>query len=64
MSNKKRHSAERSTLGLIASGVGTISIGQKMPTYRFRSTSKALMHDRDVITGDARRSFNDDREYA
>ena len=64
MSSTKRKSAARSTLGLIASGVGTIGIGQRMPAYRFRSNGGALAHDRDAIADDARRAFNVDREYA
>lgn len=62
---KKRRSTERSTLGLIASGITTIRIGQKMPTYRVYSTGKALSHDAKSVRRDAIRALaGDEREFA
>lgn len=65
MSMKKRKVTGHSALGLIASGLGTISINQKMPVYRLRTTKGALAHDAKAISGDARRALTKaEREYA
>ena len=65
MSMKKRKVTGHTPLGLIASGVTTIGVYQKMPGYRLRSTKGALAHDAEVISADAKRAYTKSRrEYA
>lgn len=54
---KKRSGAKRSTLGLIASGIATIGIAQRMPDYRTSLIGKGLDRDVKALAGDARRAF-------
>lgn len=63
---KKQYGTKRSALGLIASGIATISIGQRMPDYRVSLTGEGPDRDVKAIAGDARRAFSKaaDREYA
>ncbi len=63
---KKQKSAGRSALGLMASGVATIKLGQTMPRYRLLSERGAAKHDSDAISRDARRALTKtgDHEYA
>lgn len=63
---KKQKSTGRSTLGLMASGVATIKLGQKMPRYRILTEREAVKHDRDALSRDTQRSLTraGDREYA
>jgi hypothetical protein len=62
---KKRNDTKRSTLGLIASGVATISIGHRMPEYRLGTTGQAMKRDSQAIKSDAKKVYRKlDREYA
>ena len=63
---KKRFGAKRSTLGLIASGIATIGIAQRMPEYRISLSAKGLDRDVKAIAGDARRAYRKaaSREFA
>jgi hypothetical protein len=63
---KKQGSAEPSTLRLIASGVVTINLAQKMPKYKVYSTNRALARDAEKIVKDAKRAYGavTDREFA
>lgn len=63
---KKRYGTKRSALGLIASGVASISIGQKMPDYRASLSGNGLERDGKAVAQDAYRAYRKagEREYA